>query len=349
MTKLKSEISIAGRRVAADAPLYVIGEMACGHQGSVEMAKALVDSAVSAGADCVQLQIFDTAANMAPTAPIYSLLQQLYIDRNGWREIMDHARKSDIHVSIFVYDEPSFELALDLGPDMLKLNSSELSNPAMIIAAARSGLPFTMGTGASSLREIHRAVDIALANDGEQLILMCGVQNFPTTVEEANIRKIRRLKDEFGGLIIYADHTSAEDEMSLWIDMAAIGQGAELVEKHLILDRSKMGVDWQAALEPNEFKAYVAAMKRAWAAMGPVDFQPFTPNELKYRRFQKKSLVAGRDLQAGDVLALRDVKFLRVQGEQEGIAPIDFDAKAAGRRLKRAVECFAQIHEADLD
>lgn len=347
--KLKSEVSIAGRRVAADAPLYIIGEMACGHQGDVQIAKALVDSAVAAKADCVQLQIFNTVANMAPNAPIYALLEELFIDADGWREIMAYARQFDIHVSIFVYDEPSLELALELKPDMLKLNSSELSNPAMLIGAARSGLPFTMGTGASSLEEIHRAVEIALANGGDNLILMHGVQNFPTTVEEANIRKIKRLKEEFGGLIIYADHTNAEYELSHWIDIAAIGQGAELVEKHLILDRSSKGVDWQAALEPAEFKKYVEVMRQAWTAMGPTDFQPFSANEMKYRRFQKKSLVAGRDMAAGEIVTLGEAKFLRVQGEKEGIAPIDFEAKAAGKRLKRAVSCFEQILSEDLE
>lgn len=347
--KLKSEITIAGRRVAADEPVYIIGEMACGHQGDIGLAKALIDSAVAAKADCVQLQIFETAANMAPNAPTYALLEQIYIGPEGWHDIMSYARQFDIHVSIFVYDEPSLELALQLKPDMLKLNSSELSNPAMLVGAARSGLPFTMGTGASSLAEIRRAVEISLANGGENLILMHGVQNFPTRVEDANIRKIKRLKDEFGGLIIYADHTDAEDEMSRWIDMAAIGQGAELVEKHLILDRSRQGVDWQAALEPEEFRKYVAAMRLAWQAMGPADFQPFSPNEMKYRRFQKKSLVAGRDLAAGELLTPADIKFLRVQGEVEGIAPIDFEAKVAGKRLKRAVGCFGQIHPEDIE
>ena len=347
--KLKSELHIAGRRVADDAPVYIIGEMACGHQGDIRQAYQLVDAAVAAGADCVQLQIFDTAANMAPSSPIYGLLEKLYFTPEQWREIVAYTRRFDIHVSIFAYDEPSLELALSLRPDMLKLNSSELSNPSMLIGAAQSGLPFTLGTGASRLEEIRRAVEAVLAHGGENLILMHGVQNFPTPIEGANVRKIRRLKDEFGGLVIFADHTDANSEMAHWVDLLAIGQGAALLEKHLILDRSCQGVDWQAALEPAEFARYVAAMRKGSAAMGPYDFQPFTEGDLKYRRFQKKCLVAARDMRAGDILGPDDSKFLRVQAEQEGIAPYAFTEVALGRRLNRDVAQFEQILPHDLE
>lgn len=346
--KLKSELRITDRRVAADEPVYVIGEMACGHQGNVEIALALVDSAVAANADCVQLQIFEPNANMVPSAPTFPLLQDLFIDADKWRQIVTYARQFDIHVSIFAYDEPSLELGLTLEPDMLKLNSSELSNPTMLVVAAQSGLPFTLGTGASSIDEIRRAVELVISNGGENLILMHGVQNFPTALEDANLRKIRRLKDEFGGLVIYADHTDANHHLSQYIDMVAISMGAELVEKHLILDRSKRGVDSQAALEPKEFKRYVETIRSSWAALGNYDFQPLTDNEKKYRRFQKKSLVANRKMSAGEVIQPSDVNYLRVQSEMEGIAPIDFESKAQGKRLVQDKERFEQILLEDL-
>ncbi|MDJ0686521.1 MAG: N-acetylneuraminate synthase family protein [Alphaproteobacteria bacterium] len=345
---LKPEVFVAGRRIADDAPVYIIGEMACGHQGNLEHAFKLVDAAVMAGADCIQIQVFETKANMSPTSPLYGLLEELYFTPTQWSEIMNYTRQFDIGISVFVYDEPSLDFALDLKPDMLKLNSSELGNPPMLIGAAKSGLPFTLGTGASSLDEIRRAVDTVLNHGGEDLILMHGVQNFPTPLEAANLAKIRRLKDEFDGLVIYADHTNASDEMARWIDLLAIGYGAAMLEKHIILDRSSEGVDWQAALEPEEFSQYVAMMRRGWDAIGPYDFQEFSDGELKYRRFQKKSLVAARDLKAGEKLQKDDVRYLRVQGENEGISPYEFESVARGRRLARDIECFQQILSIDL-
>jgi sialic acid synthase SpsE len=177
---------------------------------------------------------------------------------------------------------------------------------------------------------------------------MHGVQNFPTALEDANLRKIRRLKDEFGGLVIYADHTDANHHLSHYIDMAAISMGAELVEKHLILDRSKRGVDSQAALEPKEFQRYVEVMRSSWAALGNYDFQPLSDSEKKYRRFQKKSLVAKRKMNAGEVIQRSDVNFLRVQSETEGIAPIDFESRVQGKRLVRDKAQDEQILLADL-
>lgn len=345
---LKNEITVKGRRIADDEPVYIIAEMACAHQGDVAQAMALIDAAKDAQADCVQLEIFRPAANTAPTSDLYPILEGLNFTDDEWRQVMDHARASGLAVSIFAYDEPSLELALDLKPDMLKLNSSELANPHMIIGCAESGLPFTIGTGASTQAEVRRAVDLSLAHGGDRMILMHGVQNFPTPVEAANVRRIQKLKDTFGGLVIFADHTDAATDLSLYIDLAAIAMGAALIEKHIVLDRSKEGVDWQAALEPDELKAYVSAMRQGWQALGPYDEQPFSEGDLKYRRFQKKSLVAARDLDAGHVLGADDVMFLRVQGEQEGIAPIDFAEKAEGKKLAHAMTKFAQILPQDL-
>jgi len=253
-------------------------------------------------------------------------------------------RQFDIHLSIFAYDEPSLELAVGLEPDMLKLNSSELSNPQMLIGAGKSRLPLTLGTGASSIEEIRRGVKEVVESGGENLILMHGVQNFPTPIEEANLQKIRLLKDEFKCLIIYADHTDANSDLSHWIDLLAIGQGAALLEKHLVLDRTRKGVDWEAALEPDEFSQYVAAMKKGSHALGPYKFQPFTDGELRYRRFQKKSLVAARNMEAGHEIEPEDIQYLRVQGENEGITPYQFEKRKFGRKLARSVTQFSQLH-----
>lgn len=345
--KLKDVVHVRGRRVSDDDPVYIVGEVACAHQGDFEKARALTDAVVAAGADAVQLEIFDPDANMAPSNELYPLLQKLRFSADEWRRLVDHARQHDIALSIFAYDEPSLTLALDLEPDMLKLNSSELSHPEMVAGAARSGLPFTVGTGASTLDEIRASVSLALENGGDQMILMHGVQNFPTPSEEANIRRIRRLKDEFGCLVIFADHTDANAEFSRWIDLVALGEGAALLEKHVVLDRGAKGVDWQASLEPAEFEAYVATMREGWRALGPYEPQPLSEGDYRYRRFQKKKVVAARTLEAGTTLARDDVKFLRT-GMDDGLSPAEF-AAMRGAVLRRAIKQFDPIFADDLE
>lgn len=346
--KLRNEIVVGNRKIGRYEPVYIIAEMACAHQGDLDQAYQLIDSAVAAKADCIQLQFFDTDANMSPHAESYSLLQQLSFNQNEWESLVSYTRKFDIHLSIFAYDEPSIDLALRFEPDMLKLNSSELSNPLMIEAAARSGLPFTMGTGASTLEEIRKAVEIAIKAGNTQLILMHGMQNFPTDLAAANVGRIKTLKDIFGGQVVYADHTDANMELSHWVDYLAIGLGASMLEKHIIMDRNASSVDWQAALEPQEFVKYVEQMRMGKVALGDDEFSEFTDSEIKYRKFQKKSLVASRDIAVGELICDENVSFLRVQSVTEGVSPMLYLEKLKGKTVNRAISQFEQITEQDL-
>ncbi len=344
--RLNHQLQIRGRQIGDDQPVYVIAEMACAHQGDPDQAKQLIDVAVEAGADAVQLQIFRPEANMLPTADIYPLLQKLAFTWEQWHDIYSHARRQDIAVSIFAYDEPSIEYAISLQPDLLKLNSSELSHPEMIVSAAESRIPYTIGTGASSLDEISAAVDISLAHGGKDMILMHGMQNFPTRMADAHVRKIRTLKEKFGGLVIFADHTDAEMEISVWIDLLALGMGAALLEKHIILDRSKKGVDWQAALQQQELKKYINAMRAGWQALGSAEYTGLTENELKYRAFQKKKIIAATDLPAQTPLTRDKVIFIRTNDGQ-GVSPSCFSSME-GRILTHSISRYSPVLPDDL-
>jgi sialic acid synthase SpsE len=347
--KLNSEIKIAGKHILDRVSPYIIGEVACSHQGDFSSALRLIDAVVDSGADCVQLQIFDPSSNMVPKSKLFKILEKLNFSSSQWVQIINYARKYEIDLSLFVYDEPSLELAIELKPDLLKLNSSELSNPIMLKAAAKSGIPFTLGTGSSTYQEIEKAVKIIIGCGQKNLILMHGIQNFPTTLENINISKIGALKRIFGGLIIFADHTDPNLEISTWIDLLALGQGANLLEKHIILKREKNYVDSEAALEPAEFTKYVAIMKTCYTALGQPNFDILTAADLKYRQFQKKSIVASESLIKGTKIDEKHVKFLRVQGDDEGIAPVDFKNLVRKKVLKKNLNEFDQILLKDLE
>ena len=347
MTTLRQDVTIRGKRVSDADPVFIVGEIACGHQGDVGQCKALIDAVVAAGADAVQLEFFYPPANMVGSLEFYKIVEDLAFTRDEWQALMDHARSHDIAVSAFVYDDVSADWAIAMKPDMLKLNSSDISNPDLIVAAAKSGLPFTVGTGASTLQEIKDAVELSLKHGGDSLILQHGVQNFPTPSDQAHIRRIALLKQAFGGLIMYADHTDASLALAHHLDLTALGMGACMVEKHVVLSRAAKGVDWQAALEPAEFKAYVATMRAGSRALGPAHLPPPSEGDERYRRFQKKSIVAARDIPAGAALTRADVSFLRAQGAEAGLSPMKF-AAIAGQKTTRAIAKWEQITRADL-
>lgn len=343
---LSSKVDVRGKIISNTSPVYVIGEIACGHQGDVEQAKKLIDAVAASGADAVQLEFFHAPANVISTLPFYDVVDDLAFSKAEWGEIISHLRKKDIAFSAFIYDDVGLEWALALNPDLIKLNSSDISNPGLIIPIAESGIPFTLGTGASTMQEIAAAVELALAHGGCDLILQHGVQNFPTPASDAHIRRIGMLKEAFGGLVMYADHTDAGLELARYMDLMAIGAGVCAVEKHVVLDRNNEGVDWQAALEPAELRQYVEIIRTASAARGPNRILPPTESDEKYRRFQKKSIVAATNIPKGTKIKREHVAFLRAQGKAAGLSPMQF-AMVEGKAAARAIEKDEQIMPTD--
>lgn len=338
--------TIAGRRVGVEEPVYILAEMACAHDGSAHKAKQLVDAAKGAGADGVQLQFYSTDDLVTPSNDIYSLLKRIELDREAWADVHAHARESGLHVWACTFDLPSVALAGQLGVDAIKLNSSDLSNPDMLQAVAGLGVPFTLGCGASTMDEIALGLETARAAGGTDIVLMHGVQNFPTPLEDANLRRITQLKSLFGDPVGYADHTDATLPAARYIDLAALGLGARLLEKHITLSRAEKGVDYQAALEPGELAEYVTLMREVDGAMGANELKPLTTSDKRYRTFQKKSVVACRDLAAGHVLTGGDVRFLRTGAAPE--LPPSRLPELLGRALNKNVTALTPLRHEDL-
>lgn len=291
---------------------YLIAEMACAHDGDIAKAKALIDSAAAAGADAIQLQIFSVKHQVVPDHQLHSLLCKLEFQESSWKEIHAYARTYDLAVFAFTYDIPSFQLALQLGIDGVKLSSADLSNPEMLEMAARSGLLITLGTGASTLDEIGESLRTIQNAGGQKVVLMHGVQNFPTALEDANISHIKLLQRVFNLPVGYQDHTDASLAESKTMDLVALGMGACILEKHITLDRSQKGTDYQAALEPEEFKTWVRTMRSASIALGTDQIRSLTESDIAYRKFQKKSIVAAMAIPAGDVITREKIAFLRI-------------------------------------
>jgi len=342
------EIKIGKRTITPHmSEPFIVAEMACAHDGQVDKAKVLIDSAVDAGADVVQFELFEPKDNIVPMSEVHDLLCSIYFTREQWSELFEYSRARGILVSTFAYDFPSLKLGLDLKTDMIKLNSSDLSNPHMVELCAKSGLMCTVGTGSSYFEEISKTVKMALENGARDFVLMHGLQNFPTDFRNAHIRKMHILRDSFNCLVGYADHTEGDNPLSKIIDLIAVGANASVIEKHITVDRKEKGIDYQAALEPAEFKEYVELMKLAYQALGPNHLIPMKENDFSYRRFQKKSIVAARDLSAGTTITEDDIEFLR-NPATPGISPMDYQA-IIGKKLNTDVKKFDQLQRHFID
>ncbi len=334
-------IKIKDKVIANKHQPYIIAEMACAHDGDFDKAIKLVDSAVNAGADAVQLQFFISEETVTPHHEVFEILKRIEFSKDNWTKIFNHARSKGIHVCVCAYDVPSVKFATELKADGIKLNSADLSNPEVVIAVAKSGIPFTLGTGASTIDEISAGVRMAKENGAKDIILMHGVQNFPTKTEDLNILRVELLRDVFDMPVGYHDHTEGEDPFAKVVDLIAVGLGACVIEKHITISRAEKGIDYQAALEPQEFKEFVERIKRAYIAVGSKEIKPFSESELRYRKFQKKSIVASRALKVGEIITRDMVSFIR--NTDPGLAPRYFEDSVNGKIVTKDIEIFENL------
>jgi N,N'-diacetyllegionaminate synthase len=337
---MEKTVTIKGKRIGNGYSAYIIAEMACAHDGSLAKAKQLIDSAVDAKADAIQLQFFRADETVVPAHDVYEVLKRIEFTEEEWKGLIDYAKQSEIAVIVCTFDLPSVHMAVRLGADAIKLNSADLSNPQVVSAVAKSGLPFTLGTGASTDEEIEAGLRLAQSFGEDSIILMHGVQNFPTMTADLHIRRIKTLQNKFNVPVGYHDHTDGDDPFAQIVDLIAVGMGAHVIEKHITLNRSEKGIDYQASLEPAEFKRFVQNIRRAELALGESEKGAFTESDLRYRKFQKKSIVAARNIREGEVISQDDVRFIR--NVVPGLPPSEIQ-KIVGKRAVQAINEYDNI------
>ena len=148
------------------------------------------------------------------------------------------AKETGLAVSAFVYDKQSLEWAIEWDPDILKLNSSDLTHRPMLEEASKTGKIISLGTGSSTKQEIDTGLKV-LSLNSNKIILMHGVQDFPTEIKDSRLNRIGFLRENWNYPVGYADHTSGDNILASYLDFVALGQGASVFEKHLCLNRKK--------------------------------------------------------------------------------------------------------------
>jgi sialic acid synthase SpsE len=321
--------------------------MACSHDGDPALARRIIDAAAAAGADAVQFQIWLANAIMVPHHADFPLLCRLELSRQQWRELADYTRSRHprLHIIACVYDSDSADFAAGLEVDAYKLHSADLSNPALVAHVAALGKRIDLSVGSSTVDEIAAAIGWIRAASPAPIWLLYGYQNFPTRIDDVHLRYLRKLRQLFEMPVGYQDHTDAEDRAGFWIPAAALGAGVTILEKHIMHDRTKKGADHQAALNPDEFAQFVRMVRDVEKALGSGTPKPFSADELKYRRYAKKSVVAARALQAGHPLTGGDLLFMRA--EALGVPPADAP-RLIGRSTRRAIEQYGLVTDEDL-
>lgn len=307
-------ISIAGRRIAEDIPPFVIAEIGLNHGGSIDRALALVDAAAAAGAHAVKLQSIVADELVAPSCPapahveaasLVDFFRQFELDEAAHHAVAERASLRGLKVISTPFSESAVDMLERIGVDAYKIASGDLTWDQLLVRAASTGKPLVISTGMSTLAEAHHALAVARLAGADQVALLHCVSAYPVPRGSENLLAIRTLAQECRVPVGLSDH--GEDTFALPI---AVGLGASIYERHLVLDEDDTSVDRAVSSTASELAAAIRAGRRAWSALGSgrkACLAAESANVVASRRSLcgVRALPAGHRLTDSDLVALR--------------------------------------------
>jgi len=340
--KVGSDICIAGRLVGRDQAPFVIAEMSGNHNQSLDRALAIVEAAAKAGAHALKIQTY-TADTMTldlsdneflisnvdslwKGKSLFQLYKEAYTPWEWHRPIFERARKLGLIAFSTPFDETAVDFLEELNVPAYKIASFENTDIPLIRRVARTGKPMIVSTGMATVAEQDELVRTARAAGCRDLILLKCTSTYPANPEDSNLRTIPHMRNLFGCEVGLSDHT-----LGLGAAVGAVALGATIIEKHFTVSRADGGPDSAFSLEPHEFAELATETKRAWQALGSVNYGA-TDAEGKSKQF-RRSLYIAEDLNAGEVLTMKNVRAIR-----PGLGlPTKYLELVLGARLKRNV------------
>jgi N,N'-diacetyllegionaminate synthase len=299
---------------------YIIAEAGVNHNGRVELARQLIDAAKSTGADAVKFQTFKTEKILTRSASMaayqknnldsedtqYQMIKALELSYDDFAGLKVYAESIGIDFLSTPDDEDSLDfLADELKLPWIKIGSGEVTNLPFLRRIAAKQKPLILSTGMSTLGEVERAVRVIQEVSQQELVLLHCTTNYPCPSEEVNLRAMQTLKQAFNLRVGYSDHTVGSE-----VPVAAIALGAELIEKHLTLDKAMVGPDHRASLNPAEFADMVQKIRSVEEALGDGIKWP-NQSEEKIKSLVRRRIVAAHDLPAGTCLDWVHLSFKR--------------------------------------
>jgi N,N'-diacetyllegionaminate synthase len=312
--------------------VLIIAEAGVNHDGDLNLATRLVDMAASAGADLVKFQTFTANGVVTRSAPKadyqnkttdpsesqFEMLKRLELSVEMHEGIIAQCRQKNIGFFSTGFDIQSLNYLVSLGMERFKIPSGEITNLPYLRHVGSFSKQVFLSTGMATLGEIEAALQVLeTAGTPRSLItiLHCNSE-YPTPMEDVNLRAMCSMRDAFGVAVGYSDHSPGIE-----VPIAAVALGACVIEKHLTLDRSLPGPDNKASLEPDEFSTMVRAIRNVERAMGDGVKRP-SPSEAKNKSIARKSLVAAKPIRAGERFTVENIT---VKRPGNGITPMMFD------------------------
>lgn len=350
--KINDNLSLGGEN-----PCFIIAEAGVNHNGSLELAKKLVDAAKAAGADAVKFQTFNSEDLVSKEADMATyqkkntgknetqlqMLKNLELKKYDFEELKKYCDMTGILFLSTPHTEDSLGFLDKLMP-LFKIGSGDLTNLPFLERVAKKGKPVILSTGMANLEEIREAYDTVKKYNDRIVILHC-TTSYPCPKSQVNLNAMITLKNEFGCLVGYSDHTSGIE-----VSLMAASLGASVIEKHFTLDKNMEGPDHKSSIDPMELKELVSRIRDHdypaldKTVLGRKDKKP-TKDENEISKLVRKSIFASKDIPAGKII---NKEMLIVKRPGTGISPKYFDT-LIGRTTKRAIKKDSLIDINDLN
>lgn len=312
--------------------VFIIAEAGVNHNGSIDLAKKLIDVASEAGVDAVKFQTFKTENLVSKNAQKaeyqkettsreesqFDMIKKLELDINTHKELISYCKEKDIMFLSTPFDHDSIDLLNNLGLEIFKIPSGEITNLPYLRYIGKLNKKVVLSTGMADMGEIEDALDVLIeaGTKKENITILHANTMYPTPMEDVNLKAMENIGNTFDCEYGYSDHT-----LGIEVDIAAVAMGAKVIEKHFTLDCTMEGPDHKASLEPDELKAMVKAIRNIELALGSSIKKPST-SEKPNKEVVRKSIVAKNDIKMGEVLSEENLAVKRPSG---GINPMRWD------------------------
>ena len=313
--------------------VFIIAEAGVNHNGSIELAKKMVDAAKESCVDAVKFQTFKAERVVSKKAEKaqyqkdatnesesqFEMLRKLELDVEAHKELIAYCEKKSIMFLSTPFDHDSIDMLYDLGLEIFKIPSGEITNLPYLRHIGSLGKKVVLSSGMSNLKEVGDALNI-LINAGtskDNITVLHANTMYPTPMEDVNLNAMLTIQKEFSVSIGYSDHT-----LGIEVDIAAVAMGASLIEKHFTLNNKMDGPDHKASLEPNELKSMVLAIRNIEKALGSFEKKP-SPSESINIDIARKSIVSKQDIKKGEALSEENITTKR---PGNGISPMEWDS-----------------------
>lgn len=346
----KSGFEIDGIEVSDESRAFIIAEIGNNHNGSLDLAKKLIDHAAAAGADCAKFQLrnmeslyrnagdADDPSEDLGSQYVLDLLRKFQLSNDDMVAAFDHCKEVGVIPLCTPWDQPSVAFLEDYGIAGYKIASADLTNLDLIEYVCNTGKPIICSTGMSKEAEIRQCVDFLSKRGGNYALLHCN-STYPTPLKDVNLCYLSRLKTMGNCPVGYSGH-----ERGWVVPVAAVALGAKIIEKHLTVDRSMEGNDHVVSLLPDELAQMVSGIREVEESMGKDQVRQVTQGELINRETLAKSLVVNRNIAVGDIIT---ADALDVRSPGQGLQP-NRKGELVGKPARRDLAAGDLLFESDL-